>query len=77
MIPDGRISRVRFEATARYFSLPRAFLQNHELKLWSAYTRQAEVRHAEWPPTWAAVYSGVTRTLLNEQVALRYPQALR
>jgi len=43
MIPDGRISRVRFETAARCFSLPRAFLPPRVLKPWSTSPPDATV----------------------------------
>jgi len=47
MIPDGRLSRVRFETAARRFSLPGAFLPHHVLKPWSTYPPDATVRLLE------------------------------
>ena len=44
MIPDGRISRVRFETAARHFSLLGAFLPHRALKPWSTYPPDATVR---------------------------------
>jgi hypothetical protein len=57
MIPDGRVSRIRFEAAARRFSLLCAFLQFLKLKLWSAFTREPEVRFTRLLQGWAAVFS--------------------
>jgi hypothetical protein len=57
MIPDGRISRVRFETAASRCALPGAFLHQRVLKQWSTSTHAAEVGHRESLPTWAAGWS--------------------
>lgn len=54
-----------------------SFVQR-QLKLWSAYTRESRSLSRRMATNLGSGFiPGVTRTLLNEQVALRYPQALR
>ena len=77
MIPDGRVSRVRFETAASLSlsgapSFERARLSSglHTLAGWKFATPDSYQPGQRF-------YPGVTRTLLTEQVALLCPQALR